>query len=140
MESLHNVFYQGLRVEDIGSDNIICIIKDTDIRYSESDTSKENKKIAEEYFSYKHGYDIDNIEFVKSEIDQTKSCCDAWFRITVNGVSDDDIETVSDCLDKSRIIKKEIQSLEAKIESLNDEIEKFYTLKHVLESHREDIG
>lgn len=42
----YNVFYKGLQVEDISSDSIICIVSDTDIRYSGSDTSSEDQKQA----------------------------------------------------------------------------------------------
>lgn len=140
MQSLHNVFYRGFRVDDIGSDSIICIIEDADIRYSGStNMSDDDKKIAEQYFSDKHGYDVNNVEFLKKNIDCNRGCCEALFKVAITDVSDQDIERVSDCLDRSRIIQEEIQSLNEKINQCNDELEKLHTIKDALESHRSDI-
>ena len=140
MKSLHNVFYRGFQVDDIGSDSIICIIEDTDIRYSGNIImSDDDKKMAEQYFSDKHGYDVNNVEFLKTIIDRNRGCCQALFKVEITDVNDKDIEHVSDCLDRSRIIQEEIQSLDEKIKQCNDELERLHTLKDALESHRSDI-
>lgn len=140
MQSLHNVFYRGFRVDDIGSDSIICIVKDEDIRYSGNTNMSENdKKIAEQYFANKHGYNVNNVEFLKMNIDNNKGCCEALFKVEITDVSDQDIDYVSDCLDRSRIIQEEIQSLDEKIGQLNSDLERSYILKHALESFRRDI-
>lgn len=140
MQSLHNVFYRGFQVDDIGSDSIICIIEDTDIRYSGNIImSDDDKKMAEQYFSDKHGYDVNNVEFLKTNIDRNRGCCQALFKVEITDVNDQDIEHVSDCLDRSRIIQEEIQSLDEKIKQCNDELERLNTLKDALESHRSDI-
>lgn len=140
MQSLHNVFYRGFQVDDIGSDSIICIIEDTDIRYSGNIImSDDDKKIAEQYFSDKHGYDVNNVEFLKTNIDRNRGCCQALFKVEITDVDDKDIEHVSDCLDRSRIIQEEIRLLDEKIKQCNDELERLHTLKDALESHRSDI-
>lgn len=136
----YNVFYKGLQVEDISSDSIICIISDTDIRYSNSDTSSESQQQAVGYFSDKHGYDIDDVTFIKKVIDRSRACCQALFKVTIHGVSDKDIEYISDCLDRSRIINEEIRKLDNKIEELNGEIEKSLALKEALEAYRVEIN
>lgn len=136
----YNVFYNGLQVEDISSDSIICIVSDTDIRYSSSDTSPESQKQAERYFSYKYGYDIDDVTFIEKVIDRSRAYCQALFKVNIRGVSDKDIEYISDCLDRSRIINEEIRKLDNKIEELNGEIEKSLALKEALEAYRVEIN
>lgn len=136
----YNVFYKGLQVEDISSDSIICTFLDTDIRYSDSDASLESQKKAEEYFSSKHGYDINDVKFIEKIIDRTNARCKALFTINVRNASDNDIVHISDCLDRARIIHQEIQVLDNKIEDLSNELEKFLTLKEALESHRIEVG
>lgn len=136
----YNVFYNGLQVEDISSDSIICIISDTDIRYSSSDTSPESQKQAERYFSDKYGYDIDDVTFIEKVIDRSRAYCQALFKVNIRGVSDKDIEYISDCLDRSRIINEEIRKLDNKIEELNSEIEKSLALKEALKAYRVEIN
>ena len=101
--------------------------------------SDDDKKMAEQYFSDKHGYDVNNVEFLKTNIDRNRGCCQALFKVEITDVNDQDIEHVSDCLDRSRIIQEEIQSLDEKIKQCNDELERLNTLKDALESHRSDI-
>ena len=79
------------------------------------------------------------MEFLKTNIDRNRGCCQALFKVEITDVNDQDIEHVSDCLDRSRIIQEEIQSLDEKIKQCNDELERLHTLKDALESHRSDI-